>query len=150
SEWPNGLTKEDILRRLDENLRMPGITGIWTQPIRNRIDMLSTGIRTQVGVKVFGKDLHVIEEKSAEIERVLRQVPGAVDVYAERNTGAPYLEIAVDREAAGRLGASVGDIQDVIESAIGGKNATFTVEGRERYPVRVRYARDFREDVDSL
>lgn len=150
SEWPKGLTKEDILRRLDDKLRMPGITGIWTQPIRNRIDMLSTGIRTQVGVKVFGKDLHVLEEKSAEIERLLREVPGAVDVYAERTTGAPYLEIAVDREAAGRLGASVGDIQDVIESAIGGKNATFTVEGRERYPVRVRYARDFREDVDSL
>ncbi len=149
-EWPEGTTKEDILQRLDEKLRRPGVTNIWTQPIRNRIDMLSTGIRTQVGVKVFGKDLRVIEEKSAEIERVLRDVPGAVDLYAERITGAPYLEIDIDRAAAARLGATVGDIQDVIETAIGGKNVTFTIEGRERYPVRVRYARDFREDIDSV
>lgn len=149
-EWPEGTTKDDILRRLDEKLRMPGVTNIWTQPIRNRIDMLSTGIRTQVGVKVFGTDLKVIEEQSVEIERALREVPGAVDLYAERITGAPYLEIDIDRRAAARFGATVGDIQDVIETAIGGKNVTFTVEGRERYPVRVRYARDFREDVDSL
>ena len=149
-EWPEGTTKEDILRRLDEKLRMPGVTNIWTQPIRNRIDMLSTGIRTQVGVKVFGTDLKVIEQKSAEIERVLREVPGAVDLYAERITGAPYLEIDIDREAAARQGAAAGDIQDVIETAIGGKNVTYTVEGRQRYPVRVRYARDFREDIHSL
>jgi Cu(I)/Ag(I) efflux system membrane protein CusA/SilA len=150
SEWPAGTTKDSILQRLDEKLRTPGVTSIWTQPIRNRIDMLSTGIRTQVGVKVFGKDLKVIEDKSAEIERVLHDVPGAVDLYAERITGAPYLEIRIDREAAARRGASVGDIQDVIETAIGGKNVTSTVEGRERYPVRVRYARDFRENIESL
>jgi Cu(I)/Ag(I) efflux system membrane protein CusA/SilA len=149
-EWPEGTTKDDILRRLDEKLRMPGVTNIWTQPIRNRLDMLSTGIRTQVGVKVFGTDLRVIEEKSVEIERVLRGVRGAVDLYAERINGAPYLEIDIDRLAAARFGATVGDIQDVIETAIGGKNVTFTVEARERYPVRVRYARDFREDIESL
>jgi Cu(I)/Ag(I) efflux system membrane protein CusA/SilA len=149
-EWPEGTTKEDILRRLDEKLRMPGVTNIWTQPIRNRIDMLSTGIRTQVGVKVFGTDLKAIEQKSQEIERVLREIPGAVDLYAERITGAPYLEIDINRAAAARVGATVEDIQDVIETAIGGKNVTFTIEGRERYPVRVRYARDFREDIDSL
>src|SRR4029450_13607400 len=149
-QWPAGLTKDDILQRLDSKLRMPGVTSIWTQPIRNRIDMLSTGIRTQVGVKVFGKELRVIEAKAAEGERVLHDVRGAVDLYAERITGAPYLEIDIDRKAAGRFGVSVGEIQDVIETAIGGKNATFTLEGRERYPVRVRYARDFREDVDSL
>jgi Cu(I)/Ag(I) efflux system membrane protein CusA/SilA len=148
--WPKGTTKDSILQRLDDKLRTPGVTNIWTQPIRNRIDMLSTGIRTQVGVKVFGKDLHVIEDKSAEIERVLHEVPGAVDLYAERITGAPYIEIRIDRDAAARRGASVGDIQDVIETAIGGKNVTYTVEGRERYPVRVRYARDFREDIGSL
>ena len=112
--------------------------------------MLSTGIRTQVGVKVFGKDLKVIEDKSAEIERVLHDVPGAVDLYAEKITGAPYVEIRIDRDAAARRGVSVGDIQDVIETAIGGKNLTYTVEGRERYPVRVRYARDFRENIDTL
>ena len=112
--------------------------------------MLSTGIRTQVGVKVFGKDLKVIEDKSAEIERVLHNVPGAVDLYAEKITGAPYIEIRINREAAARRGVSVGDVQDVIETAIGGKNLTYTVEGRERYPVRVRYARDFRENIDTL
>jgi Cu(I)/Ag(I) efflux system membrane protein CusA/SilA len=101
-------------------------------------------------VKVFGKDLHVIEDKSAEIERVLHEVPGAVDLYAERITGAPYVEIRIDRNAAARRGAAVGDIQDVIETAIGGKNVTYTIEGRERYPVRVRYARDFREDIGTL
>jgi len=148
--WPKGETKDSILQRLDDKLRTPGISNIWTQPIRNRIDMLSTGIRTQVGVKVFGKDLRVIEEKSAEIERVLRDVPGAVDLYAERITGAPYIEIRIDRDAASRRGVSIGDIQDVIETAIGGKNVTYTVEGRERYPVRVRYARDFRESIDAL
>jgi len=148
--WPEGTTKDSILQRLDDKLRTPGVTNIWTQPIRNRIDMLSTGIRTQVGVKVFGKDLHVIEAKSAEIERVLHDVAGAVDLFAEKITGAPYIEIRIDREAAARRGVSVGDIQDVIETSIGGKNLTFTVEGRERYPVRVRYARDFRENIDSV
>jgi Cu(I)/Ag(I) efflux system membrane protein CusA/SilA len=148
--WPEGTTKDSILQRLDEKLRTPGVTNIWTQPIRNRIDMLSTGIRTQVGVKVFGKDLKVIEDKSAEIEKVLHHVAGAVDLYAEKITGAPYLEIRIDRDAAARRGVSVGDIQDVIEVAIGGKNITSTVEGRERYPVRVRYARDFRESMDTL
>src|SRR5262245_26590844 len=149
-QWGAGLTKDAILQRLDEKLRMPGVTNIWTQPIRNRIDMLSTGIRTQVGVKVFGSDLATIEKKSIEIERVLRGVPGAADLYAERITGAPYLEIHVDRTAAARYGVNVGDAQDVIESAIGGKNVTFTIEGRQRFPVRVRYARDFREDIQAL
>src|SRR2546427_637912 len=149
-QWPAGLMKDDIMQRLDARLRMPGVTNIWTQPIRNRIDMLSTGIRTQVGVKVFGADLPTIERKSAEIERVLHDVPGAVDLYAEKITGAPYLEIHVNRTAAARYGISVGDAQDVIETAIGGKNLTFTVEGRQRYPVRVRYARDFREDMEAI
>jgi len=149
-QWPEGLTKDDILQRLDSKLRMPGVTNIWTQPIRNRIDMLSTGIRTQVGVKVFGSDLETIEKKSAEIERVLHEVAGAADLYAERITGAPYLEIHINRSAAARYGINVGDAQDVIESAIGGKNLTYTIEGRQRFPVRVRYARDFREDLESM
>ena len=149
-QWAPGLMKDDIMQRLDARLRMPGVTNIWTQPIRNRIDMLSTGIRTQVGVKVFGADLPTIERKSAEIERVLHDVPGAVDLYAEKITGAPYLEIRVNRTAAARYGINVGDAQDVIESAIGGKNLTFTIEGRQRFPVRVRYARDFREDIEGL
>jgi copper/silver efflux system protein len=149
-QWPAGTTKDSIIQRLDAKLHIPGVSNIWTQPIRNRIDMLSTGIRTQVGVKVFGPDLKVIEQKSEEIERVLRQVPGAVDLYAERITGAPYLEIKVNREAAARYGITVADAQDVIEAAIGGKSLTTTIEGRQRFPVRVRYARDFRQDLDEL
>jgi Cu(I)/Ag(I) efflux system membrane protein CusA/SilA len=149
-QWPRGTTKDSIIQRLDAKLHIPGVSNIWTQPIRNRIDMLSTGIRTQVGVKVFGPDLRVIEQKSEEIERVLRQVPGAVDLYAERITGAPYLEIKVNREAAARYGINVTDAQDVIEAAIGGKSVTTTIEGRQRFPVRVRYAREFRQDLDRL
>ena len=144
------MTKEKILARLDDKLRMPGVTNIWTQPIRNRIDMMSTGIRTQVGVKVFGNDLATIERVSQQIQAALQHVPGAVDLYAERITGAPYLEITVNREAAARYGIGVGDVEDVIETAIGGKNLTTTIEGRQRFPVRVRYARDFREDPDGL
>jgi copper/silver efflux system protein len=150
NQWPSGTTKETILQRLDEKLRMPGVTNIWTQPIRNRIDMLSTGIRTQVGVKIFGSDLATIEQEAEEIERVLHQVPGAVDLYAERITGAPYLEIKTNREAAARYGINVGEVQGVIETAIGGKNLTTVIDGRQRLPVRVRYARDFREDPDTL
>ncbi|MGZ7090869.1 MAG: efflux RND transporter permease subunit, partial [Candidatus Angelobacter sp.] len=149
-KWPAGTTKETILQRLDEKLRLPGVTNIWTQPIRNRIDMLSTGIRTQVGVKVFGNDLATIEQKETEIERALRPVPGVADLYSERITGAPYLEIKVNREAAARYGINVGDVQDVIETAIGGKNLTTAIDGRQRLPVRVRYAADFRQDPEEL
>src|ERR1022692_2021048 len=149
-QWPSGTAKEDILQRLDAKLRMPGVTNIWTQPIRNRIDMLSTGIRTQVGVKIFGSDLATIERLSGEIEQAVRHVPGAVDLYAERITGAPYLEIETNRTAAGRYGISVGDVQDVIETAIGGKNLTTAIDGRQRLPISVRYARDFRETPEAL
>jgi copper/silver efflux system protein len=149
-QWPKGLTKDAILARLDEKLQIPGVTNIWTQPIRNRIDMLSTGIRTQVGIKVFGPDLGMIETKSEEIKEVVAQVPGAVDLYAERTTGSPYLEMTVDRAAADRYGLNVADVEDTIETAIGGKNLTTTIEGRQRFPVRVRYARDFRENPQQL
>jgi len=149
-QWPSGTTKEDILQRLDAKLRMPGVTNIWTEPIRNRIDMLSTGIRTQVGIKIFGSDLGTIERLSSEVEQSVRRVPGAVDLYAERITGAPYLEIKTDRTAAARYGINVGDVQDVIETAIGGKNLTTAIDGRQRLPISVRYARDFRETPEAL
>ncbi len=148
--WPTGLTKDAIMARLDERLQIPGVTNIWTQPIRNRIDMLSTGIRTQIGIKVFGPDLRVIEELSDQIKNVVRQIPGATDVYAERTTGSPYLEMTVDRPAANRYGLNVADVEDVIETAVGGKNLTTTIEGRQRFPVRVRYARDFRQNPKQL
>jgi Cu(I)/Ag(I) efflux system membrane protein CusA/SilA len=150
AQWPAGTTKEDILQRLDAKLRMPGVTNIWTQPIRNRIDMLSTGIRTQVGIKIFGSDLSTIERLSGEIEQVVRRVSGATDLYAERITGAPYLEIETDRAAAARYGINVGDVQDVIETAIGGKNLTTAIDGRQRLPISVRYARDFRSSPEAL
>lgn len=150
SQWPSGTTKEDVLQRLDAKLRMPGVTNIWTQPIRNRIDMLSTGIRTQVGIKIFGSDLATIERLSSEVEHVLRGVPGAVDLYAERITGAPYLEIKADRTAAARYGINVGDVQDVVESAIGGKDLSIAIDGRQRLPISVRYAREFRETPEAL
>ena len=149
-QWPKGLTKDAILARLDEKLQIPGVTNIWTQPIRNRIDMLSTGIRTQIGIKVFGPDLRVIEAKSEEIKEVVRQIPGATDLYAERTTGSPYLEMTVDRPAADRYGLNVADVEDAIETAVGGKNLTTTIEGRQRFAVRVRYARDFRENPQQL
>jgi Cu(I)/Ag(I) efflux system membrane protein CusA/SilA len=135
-QWPTGTTKETILQRLVEKLRLPGATNIWTQPIRNRIDMLSTGIRTEV----FGSDLTTIEQKETEIELALRPVPGIADLYSERVTGAPYLEIKINREAAARYGINVGDVQDVIETAIGGKNLTTASDGRQRLPVRVRHS----------
>ena len=112
--------------------------------------MLSTGIRTQVGIKIFGSDLSTIESLASEIERAVHRVPGAVDLYAERITGAPYLEIKTDRMAAARYGISVGDVQDVIETAIGGKNLTTAIDGRQRLPISVRYARDFRETPEAL
>ncbi len=111
--------------------------------------MLSTGIRTEVGVKIFGPDTRVIEQKSAEIADVLRGVPGAADLYAERISGAPYLEIKVNRPAAARYGLNVADVEDVIETAVGGKALTTTIEGRQRFPVRVRYARDFRDNLST-
>lgn len=150
STWPKGLTKEAILARLDAKLQIPGVTNIWTQPIRNRIDMLSAGIRTEVGVKVFGPDLNVIESKSEEIKQVLARIPGAADLYAERITGAPYQEISVDRASASRYGLNVGDVEEAIEVAGGGKNLTTTIEGRQRFPVEVRYARDFRATPERL
>jgi len=143
-------TKQDLLQEMDSAIRMPGWGNIWTQPIVNRIDMLATGVRTMVGVKVYGKTLDQISDVSQEVADILRAVPGAVDVFPDQIVGKPYVEIRIDRERAARYGISVGDIQDTIEVALGGRGLTTTVEGRERYPVRVRYARDSREDEESL
>ena len=135
---------------MGERSALPGVTTIWQQPIRNRIDMLATGIPTQVGVKVFGPDLAVLEKKATEIAEIVRAVPGSADVYAEQILGTPYLEIRVDREAAARYGVRVGDALEVIETAIGGENLTTTIEGRNRFPVRVRYGRELRDDADKI
>jgi len=149
-EWREGMTKEKLMAEMTEKSQLPGVTTIWQQPIRNRIDMLATGIPTQIGVKVFGPDLATLEKKANEIAEVIRSVPGAADVYAEQILGTPYLEIDVDREAAARYGVNVGDVLDIIETALGGENLTTTIEGRNRFPVRVRYARELRDDLDSI
>ncbi|HEX4073149.1 MAG TPA: efflux RND transporter permease subunit, partial [Planctomycetaceae bacterium] len=142
--------KGDIVKEMDSALQIPGWGNIWTQPIINRINMLATGVRTMIGVKVFGKDLGEIQKVSEEIAAVLRKVQGAVDVFPDQNVGKGYVEIKIDRQKAARYGVSVGDIQDVIEVALGGKPITMTVEGRERHPVRIRYARAFRDDEEQI
>jgi Cu(I)/Ag(I) efflux system membrane protein CusA/SilA len=143
-------TKEQLRQEMDSFIRMPGWGNIWTQPIINRIDMLATGVRTMIGVKVFGKDLDEIQRVSDDVARVLRGIDGAVDVFPDQATGEGYVEVRVDRAKAARYGINVADVNDVVEVAVGGKAITQTVEGRERYPVRVRYSRDARVDEESL
>jgi copper/silver efflux system protein len=150
AQWRPGMTREKLIAELDQATAMPGVSNIWTQPIINRINMLTTGIRSEVGVKVFGDDLKVLEERARAVAEVLRKVPGAADVYPEQVTGAPYLDIRVNREAAARYGITVGAIQDVIETAVGESNLMLTIEGRQRFPVRVRYAPQYRSDAQSL
>jgi len=150
AEWRPGMTREKIIAELDQATAMPGVSNIWTQPIINRINMLTTGIRSEVGVKVFGDNLKALEERARAVAEVLRTIPGAADVYAEQVTGAPYLDIRVNREAAARYGITVGAIQDVIETAVGETNLTLTIEGRQRFPVRVRYAPQYRVDAQAL
>ncbi len=142
--------KSTLLNELDSVVRMPGWGNIWTQPIINRIDMLATGVNTMLGVRVFGDDINKISEKSIEIAAVLKKLRGAVDVSADQVVGEGYLEIDIDRERAARFGVNIGDIQDTIETALGGRVITMTVEGRERFPVRIRYARAFRDDEQSV
>jgi len=150
NQWRRGMTRERIIGELDAAATMPGVSNIWTQPIINRINMLTTGIRSEVGVKIFGDNLGALEERARAVAEVLRKIPGAADVYPEQVTGAPYLDIRVDREAAARYGISVGAIQDVIETAIGETNLTLTIEGRQRFPVRVRYAPEYRARAEAL
>jgi len=149
-QWRRGMTRERIISELDTATTMPGVSNNWRQPIMNRIDMLTTGIRSEVGVKIFGDSLGALEERARAVAEVLRKIPGAADVYPEQVTGAPYLDIRVDRDAAARYGITVGAIQDVIETAIGETNLTLTIEGRQRFPVRVRYAPEYRASAEAL
>jgi Cu(I)/Ag(I) efflux system membrane protein CusA/SilA len=135
---------------MDSDLQVPGWGNIWTRPIQNRVDMLATGVRTMVGVKIFAQTPEEIQKVSDDVAKVLKTIRGAVDVFPDQTVGENYLEIAIDRKKAARYGVSVQDIQDVIEVALGGKEITMTVEGRQRYPVRVRYPRDFREDEERV
>jgi copper/silver efflux system protein len=150
AEWRPGLTLDALRAEMSRAVQLPGVTTIWTMPIINRIDMLTTGIRSEVGVKLFGTDLGVLERLARQVADVLRQVPGASNVYPEQVTSGQYLNIEIDRPAAARHGIGVGDVQDVISHAIGETTLTTTIEGRQRFPVRVRYADAYRADPQAL
>ncbi|MDR3557097.1 MAG: CusA/CzcA family heavy metal efflux RND transporter [Syntrophobacteraceae bacterium] len=150
--WPeeHHLTQQEFINELDEAVHFPGLTNAWTMPIRTRIDMLSTGIKTPVGIKVMGPNLATLARLAKQVEAVVRNIRGTRSVYAERVMGGYYMDYAIDRDAAARYGLNVQDVQDVIESALGGENITRTVEGLERFPVNLRYMRNYREDIPAL
>ncbi len=150
--WPEQrrITKQEILAELQEKTAIPGVLPTWLQPIQTRLVMLQTGFRAMMGVKIYGSDLREIEKIGLQIEQLLRDVPGATDIVADRIVGKPYLQIEIDRERIARYGVTIRDVQDVIEIALGGSNIGESVEGRERYPIRVRLARDFREDIEAI
>ena len=149
-QWRAGVKKADIVAELDSKLQQIGVRNGWTQPIINRINMLSTGVRTDLGVKIFGNDLNVLKELALQAETILKPINGAADVVAERVTGGNYLDININRQAAARYGVSVGDIQDVIETALGGEMLSTAVEGRNRFPIRLRYLRDYRDNIPAI
>jgi copper/silver efflux system protein len=149
-QWPAGMTLGKLQADMDAKLQFPGFPNVWTQPIRNRLDMLLTGIKTPVGIKILGADLNEIQRIGTDIERILQPISGTRSVYAERVAQGYFTDIRVDRDAIARHGLMIADVQDVIESAIGGQNITRTIEGRERYPVNVRYERGFRDTIPDL
>jgi len=150
NEWRKGMTWDKLLAEVNANIKTPGMANIFWMPIQTRTEMLTTGFRSVLGVKVFGPDLSGIQKLGVQIEKELAELPNTRSAFAERTVGGYFLDFTVNREAAARYGLKVGDENDIIESAIGGKNITTTVEGRERYSVNTRYARDFREDLDAL
>jgi len=150
SQWRPGMTIDDLVGELDQAIQFPGLTNAWTMPIKTRIDMLSTGIKTPVGIKLMGEDLQTLSDLGERVEAVVRGVPGTLSVYAERVTGGNFLDYRINREEAARYGLTVGDVQDVILSAVGGMNITHTVEGLERYPVNVRYGSELRDTPEKL
>jgi Cu(I)/Ag(I) efflux system membrane protein CusA/SilA len=150
AEWRPGMTKDRLITEMDREVRFPGVTNAWTMPIKTRIDMLSTGIKTPVGIKIAGPDLKELERLSKEVEAVVKPLPGTLSAYGERVMGGSYFDFRIDREAAARYGLTVGDVEDVVQSAIGGMNVSWTVEGLERYPINVRYPRELRDSPQKL
>lgn len=149
-EWREGMTPEKLIAEMDAAIQIPGLTNAWTMPIKTRIDMLSTGIKTPVGIKIGGPDLEVLQQIGKQIEKIARTIPGTRSAFAERTVGGNYVDFKIDRNSIARYGLTIGDVQDVFMSAIGGVNITKTVEGLERYPVNLRYQRDYRENIESL
>ena len=150
SAWRPGMTPEKLVEELDRLVQLPGLANLWIPPIRNRIDMLATGIKSPLGIKVSGDDLDSIQRAATGIERAVRKVPGVSSALAERVQGGRYIEITIDRNAAARYGLSVADVQSVVSAAIGGENIGETIEGRQRFPINVRYAREVRDSVDKI
>ena len=149
-QWRPGMTPERLREELDERVRLPGVSNAWVYPIKTRIDMQATGIRTPVGIKIMGPDLDAIEELGRRIERIVREVPGANSVYAERAATGRYVDVDVDRVAAARYGLNVKDVQDIVAGAVGGMNVGTTVEGLERYPINLRYPQRYRDSLRAL
>jgi Cu(I)/Ag(I) efflux system membrane protein CusA/SilA len=150
SEWRPGMTWDGLIREMDATLRFPGMPNVWWMPIQTRTEMLATGIRSPLGIEVFGDDLDAIEKTAIEIEHAVSKIPGTRSAFAERSTGGFYVDFDVKRDEAARQGLTVADVNAVVASAIGGENISETVEGRERYPINVRYAREFRDDPELL
>jgi copper/silver efflux system protein len=148
--WRPGMTTDRLVSAMDAAVRMPGVTNAWTMPIKNRIDMLATGVRTPVGVKVYGPNLDTLQRLGERVERILQKVPGTRNAFAERNVSGYYVDVAIDRAQAARYGLNAGDLHDAIMATAGGMTAAITVEGRERYEVNVRYPRELRDDLDKL
>ncbi|MGB9663633.1 MAG: efflux RND transporter permease subunit [Ignavibacteria bacterium] len=149
-QWRKGITKNDIIQELDQKLQIPGVTNGWTQPIINRINMLSTGLRTDIGFKIFGTNLDTLEHLAIQAEQILKEVPRSADVVAERVQNGYYLDISIKRDAAARYGINVQDIQNIIETVIGGENLSIVIDGRMRFPLRVRFMKDFRDEIEEL
>ncbi|HGM9946903.1 TPA: efflux RND transporter permease subunit [Providencia rettgeri] len=150
AQWREGMTLEKIIDELDETVRLPGVANLWVPPIRNRIDMLSTGVKSPIGIKVSGRDLEEIDALAQEIEKVTKSVPGVVSVLAERLVGGRYIDVKIDREKAARFGMSISDVQVYISMATGGEMVGETVEGIERYPISIRYPQDYRNSVSAM
>jgi len=150
SEWREGMTMEKLVDELNNAIQFPGLTNAWTMPIKTRVDMLSTGIKTPVGIKLMGEDLQVLSDLGEKVEAVIREVPGTLSAYSERVTGGNFLDYRIKREEAARYGLTVGDVQDIIMTAVGGMNVTQTVEGLERYPVNLRYGSELRDTPEKL
>jgi Cu(I)/Ag(I) efflux system membrane protein CusA/SilA len=149
-EWREGMTIEKLIEELDQSIQFPGVTNAWTMPIKTRIDMLATGIKTPVGIKLMGSDLKVLSDLAQRVASVVQNVPGTLSVFPDKTVGGNYLDFTINREEAARYGLTIDAVQDVIMSAIGGMNVTQTVEGLERYPVNVRYSRELRDNLDDL
>ena len=149
-EWREGMTPEKLVEEMNSAIQIPGLTNAWTMPIKTRIDMLSTGIKTPVGIKIAGEDLNILQDIGKQVEELMKTVPGTRSAYAERSVGGNYVDFIIDRESIARYDLTIADVQEIFMSAVGGMNITKTVEGLERYPVNLRYSRDYRENIEAI